>query len=381
MFGSMSKKGNDQVKRKVKVQQFDPHKVSPTVLARQSNVPEVKTSSRRAFFDPKSSHVQVDAAQLPSPRWPPRPIRRKDIESKPWYLWTFEEATEYYMGDQLREERFGSYNKSFVTRSNQNTGATANRLAFGTKVSNVSNAITAKNLKTSAAMSSSVSSRPKTTNKNSDDGTSVVTSQTSRTVTVQRHYDEVGAEIRQRRLKVTDLMREIEEVKQQRGNLEAAAEKEYAEVQQAIEAAEQSDEALKKVEVQALQVIAGARSGVVSILQERRSQQEELHELMNKQRQQLRKGSLSLAGTGSSRRLSLASSSTPSSPEFSPLKIHERNIGSFVQKLDAEVRRNEVRAAVQRGLRRLAAAQKMKKNRSQQASATKKSVRISSNST
>lgn len=395
-------------KRVVKVKKFDPTHVVPSVASpkhKASPSSELNHLSpnhqpqKHALIDPVSSHVEVKAAHLPAPRWPPKPIRRKDIEAKPWYLWTFEEATEYHMGDQIREERFGSYNKSFVTKLNKKQDTTT---AFGSKISSVSNNITAKALKqqqsrsatsSSGAMKklpSEVRSSTGSVSRRSDDAISAVTARSTSQQPLQ-HKDAVAAEVRGRRLKKINIVAELEEVREQTAALEIATKADYQDVQRAMRLAENSDAALKAVESQAIKVIASTRAGIGKILHQRKGQQESLRELIEQQQHQLRRMSIkdaasfnALTGTAShDKNSSMMSSMAQMFPrvedEFPIIQVHDRNYDEYTQRLQAEKRRVEVRAMVRRGLRRFAMMQRIKKmetRKAQQQAAGKKTVRI-----
>lgn len=363
-----------QLKRSVKVKKFDPTQVTPSSAKAIVDRAAHKPKSPPQLLAPQSSHVEVTPVDLPAPRWPPKPIKRKDIESKPWYMWTMEETTEYYMGDQIRAERYGTYNPSFVKKLDAENPSP--KIAFGYKANGQNGNLTSKNLKASQSSSIGRTSQSRTaTSKSSFAGnqseTMTVISSLSRNRSVHGQRDEVEREIRSRRLKYTDLVDELEEVRRQTEELEIRAEKEYGDVQAAIKAAENSDQEVKRAEMRAMQVIATTRLGVNKILQHRQGQQESLREMVERQKESLRRMSIRDAAGRKINPDDLLRSYEV--PEFENPKLNEGNMAKYLHKLEAEKRKEQVKAAVRRGLKRFAAMQKMKKKNPQ---AAKKTVRL-----
>jgi single-stranded DNA-binding protein len=198
-----------------------------------------------------------------------------------------------------------------------------------------------------------------------------VVSSLSRNRSVHAQRDEVEREIRSRRLKYTDLVDELEDVRRQTEQLEIRAEKEYGDVQAAIKAAENSDQEVKRAEMKAMQVIATTRLGVNKILQHRQGQQESLREMVERQKESLRRMSIRDAAGRKINPDDLLRSYEV--PEFENPKLNEGNMAKYLHKLEAEKRKEQVKAAVRRGLKRFAAMQKMKKKNPQ---AAKKTVRL-----
>lgn len=189
----------------------------------------------------------------------------------------------------------------------------------------------------------------------------VATSATSRSRAIHRHKNQVEEEIRSRRMKYSDLVNEIEEVRRQAEELEIIAEREYDAVQSSIHAADRSDNEVKNAEVRAMQVIATTRAGVNKILEHRQGQQESLREMVERQKENLRRMSIRDAVGRKIDPETLLKSYDQEVPEFENPKINEANMGKYLHKFEAEKRKEQVRAAVRRGLKRFAALQKLKK--------------------
>jgi ElaB/YqjD/DUF883 family membrane-anchored ribosome-binding protein len=66
---------------------------------------------------PESPHFKVTPISFPKQRWANKCGEKETIEAKPWYMRSFEEVVELECGEELRDERVGKYNKSFVTKT------------------------------------------------------------------------------------------------------------------------------------------------------------------------------------------------------------------------------------------------------------------------
>lgn len=96
-----------------------------------------KKSSNLLGLSPNKSNshskIKIEPShQLPRQLWPKKIIKRDEIKEKPWYMLSFEEVIELNCGDERREEIYGVYNKSFVTKINSNDDV-KKKIAFGTR--------------------------------------------------------------------------------------------------------------------------------------------------------------------------------------------------------------------------------------------------------
>lgn len=407
-----------KIKRVVSVNKFNPSSVhTATVTASpESNLSPKLQAKSKPFGDTTSSHVAVVSANLPAPRWPPKPLRRKDIENKPWYEWSFEETTEYYMGDQIREERYESFNKSFVTKitkqADPHTGSPSSSSSkkkavsatFGGKSprsvnsssASTTTALSAMALRKRSSSSNSprrrgpqsvISSGTRDTNysntKSQREDTMSMSSYntTSRSVINSKQANnnsakEVAREVRQRHLRVSDLEAEIETVKQQQASLISSSLKGQYQAQRVAVVTEASDQALQALEANSILALAQTKTAVSSLLREQQRRENSVQAMLSEQTMALKRLSI----RKSVRTSVIASSSSPPAPSLtaggrrssirgrSPIpppapplllpapKITANNLDQYERRLVAENRKSEVRMIVRRGMRRWAIA-------------------------
>lgn len=149
--------------------------VSTTIKVRKFFPNKVQTSPRQ-----NQKHVTVCHLRH-QPRWGNKSGDRATIESKPWYMRSFAEVVELECGEELREERYGKYNKSFVTK----VPTSGNKLTF--------------------AFNSVVSKQPNTTRQFQSRGNNTTVRATNEMKTIENS-------IQARRLKAGVMDKQISEV-------------------------------------------------------------------------------------------------------------------------------------------------------------------------
>jgi hypothetical protein len=210
-------------------------------------------------------------------------------------MWSFEEAVEYHMGDEIRAEKYPHYNKSFVTKVTKSqddlhipfgstgskglvarldTSTSARKDDFLTS-SKLQQQQQSRDRKTSTSLTSnnnnksadtmSVKSSTTTTNRSRPNTTS--------TTAIEQHKQEVTQLVKERRMKMSDLVREISIVRQQTNQLQIQSKHDYHTVQQAILQAEKSDNELQQFELQAINLVAKTRQTVLQVLNQKQQQQ------------------------------------------------------------------------------------------------------------
>lgn len=282
-------------------------------------------------FDPRgvvthtpSGHVSVKSNMKSVNYWPQSFPRKQELESKPWYSLSFDEVVEIHCGDELRLEKYGEYNKSFVTKKKHDSSTPM--FAFGSAVGRK------ERVKSSPKRLHS-SNQPKQTNKKAtsqveNENKSIIPSTSVPASPIKSSAILIEESIRARRMKVTDLEKELVRVNKQLQAIELNARKEYEEVQQSITQYEESEKELKFLKQRSARAIALSKAAIQKLIEKRstdNSGQKELEKEIKKWEKQ-----------------------------YFDQQVNRSNMGKFENALAGEERRDEVRRLVRKGLARFA---------------------------
>lgn len=285
-------------KRQVSVKKFDPRAVS-------SAVPD--------------NHVNVKSNVQPPVHWPEKTLLKKDLENKPWYHLSFEEVVELHCGEQLRLEKYGEYNKSFVTKKKHDSSTPM--FAFGSVVG--------QQKSRAKAIATPTKESPASKSKTAANLASNDKSSSKPTVELPKSPEKIAEEsIRARRMKVTDLEKELARVNKQVQLLELNAQKEFIEVQQSMEQYEESEKELKILKQRSARAIALSKATIQKLIEKRSTDQSSQKEL-DKEIKKWEKQYFDNQGS-------------------------RKNTAKVEKALAAEDRRDEVRRLVRKGLSRFA---------------------------
>eukprot|EP01039_Chlorochromonas_danica_P007756 gene7756-8567_t len=239
--------------RCISVTKFNPRQVSGTL-----------SSSKR-----EKSHVSIKmnpGTTQQAKRWPDKPMMKKDIEAKPWYMRSFDEVVELHCGDAIRAEKFPQYNKSFVTKMRsptrpEETAKDERSLQVATPPSS------SKAKRASAPLQRSLSSDNATPGSTPSRPRGSVGQQST------RNEKEIVREVKMQHLRLQDMAKLIEKADREIATLETNAKHDYRVIQDLIVSTKQSDEDLQKLRHYAGTVLTNARSVVKKLISCRKIQQ------------------------------------------------------------------------------------------------------------
>ncbi len=247
---------------------------SPVISSALSNVPLPPP--------PSQTHVIIKASEEIHTRWPQKVIQKKDIENKPWYLLNFEETVELYCGDEIREEIYPKYNKSFVTKlkkssspptsspiinNNSLTGPDSSSLAYtGTKT-----AFGRSKLQTRSIEVTNNNKGKKSSNRSVASSTA-----TSSPLTAQQ---KVVQSIKLKKLKLSELKKEIETTNNKIKQLQEISQNEHNKIQQIISNTELSNDNLNYLKLKITSLLNQTKLSIQELLNNNSNNQSYMNQL------------------------------------------------------------------------------------------------------
>jgi hypothetical protein len=274
---------NNKTHRVVEIKKFD----AGTSIISSEKQEYLNENSPRPVSN--QSHVSVKTSNAAQTRWPQKVIKKKDIEAKPWYLWSFEETVELYLGDELRAEKYPKYNKSFVTKlkdperdlKQQNQPTTPTGTAGSSK--SRSNSIASATVKSPFSPQGSVTSRNSFSRK-------LTTPSSSKNNTPPHNNNSNSESIREqkiiqavktKKLKISELKKQIELANHQIEVITRTSQEEHNKIQQIISSTELSNENLDYLKLKISTLLNKTKLSIQELIHQNSDNQEAMMQLQS----------------------------------------------------------------------------------------------------
>jgi hypothetical protein len=226
-----SSQSNNKIHRVVEVKKFG---AGTTILSPEK---QQFLSQNTHLVSPgeNQSHISVKSSSGVNTRWPQQIIKRKDIENKPWYLLSFDETVELYCGDDIRAEKYPKYNKSFVTKLKTNSKDEEEKKIFSPGSTTL-----VKSTRGTGKLQSKDTSPNSVLSKSSKSSSSSLRPKTAPSSSSLSKEEKIKDAIRQKRLKLSELKKEITRTNQKVAELQQISQSEHSKIQHLIEDTELS---------------------------------------------------------------------------------------------------------------------------------------------
>lgn len=184
-------------------------------------------------------------------RWPEKKIYRKEIEAKPWYMRSFEEVVELYCGDEIRAEKYPTFNKSFVSKASPSPSS--------------SKASSSPQLRADRPAKHPNSRRSPAAIRTPTKSPSAALATASSPITPMTD-EEIVREVKTRHLRLKDMHMMLEEIDGEIAELEAHAKHDHDVVQRVIQQTNKSDRDLQRLRAYAASILRNAHSVVNKLI-------------------------------------------------------------------------------------------------------------------
>ncbi len=248
---------------------------SPVISSALSNVPLPPP--------PSQTHVIIKSSEEIHTRWPQKVIQKKDIENKPWYLLNFEETVELYCGDEIREEIYPKYNKSFVTKlKKSSTSPTSspiignNSILTGPDSSSLAYTGTKTAFGRSKLQTRSIEVANNNKGKKSSNRSVASSTATSSPLTAQQ---KVVQSIKLKKLKLSELKKEIETTNNKIKQLQEISQNEHNKIQQIISNTELSNDNLNYLKLKITSLLNQTKLSIQELLNSNSNNQSYMNQL------------------------------------------------------------------------------------------------------
>jgi hypothetical protein len=278
------KLANNKTHRVVEIKKFD----AGTSIISSEKQEYLNENSPRPVSN--QSHVSVKTSNAAQTRWPQKVIKKKDIEAKPWYLWSFEETVELYLGDEIRAEKYPKYNKSFVTklkdperdlkqRHQQNQSTTPG--STKSRSNSIASTVIAPFSPQGSVTSGKSISRKGTTPSSSKNSTPPHNPSNNNNNSESIREQKIIQAVKTKKLKISELKKQIELANHQIEVITRTAQEEHNKIQQIISGTELSNENLDYLKLKISTLLNKTKLSIQELIHQNSDNQEAMMQLQS----------------------------------------------------------------------------------------------------